>query len=277
VADRLERCDRTAARRRTSVAAANAARRTATVKTGAGARKATKQTVHAPSDVIAGMSLTELLSTDHKEAGPRSKRKAIVEQAVGRFGEIGYEATKWSSVSDELGIGQAALYYYFESKAHCLLTIIRLELARSYQRFLEATALAPSAAAAIEAALQHAFQVSPAEVRQLRIVVANGDVLANPRSSEREEQERKICLALARSIEDAWTELLARNMAEGAGGDGDARMVARAVLGMLNSVWRWYRPKGALSINQLSDFYVTAALNIINGADYRRRPPRDGG
>ena len=220
-------------------------------------------------EVIAGVPLVELASIDGAETGPRSKRRAIIEQAVARFGEIGFEATKWSSVSDQVGIGQAALYYYFESKAHCLLTIIRLELARAHKAFLEATDEAPSASAAIEAALRQAFRLSAAEMRQVRIVMANGDVLANPRSSDREEQERRLSLALTHIIEDAWTELLARNAAEG-GDDRDPRMLARAVLGLLNSVWRWYRPKGKLSIVELSDFYVSSATQIIG----RQGPPR---
>ena len=37
-------------------------------------------------------------------------------------------AHKWAKIADEVGIGQTALYHYFESKAHCLLTIMSLEL-----------------------------------------------------------------------------------------------------------------------------------------------------
>ena len=39
-----------------------------------------------------------------------------------------------------MGIGQTALYHYFESKAHCLLTIMSLELTRSLELFREVTA-----------------------------------------------------------------------------------------------------------------------------------------
>ncbi|MEU1162209.1 helix-turn-helix domain-containing protein [Streptomyces sp. NPDC005921] len=50
------------------------------------------------------------------EEGPRSKRGAILVAAVERFGEDGYENTKWSEVADRVGIGQTALYHYFESR-----------------------------------------------------------------------------------------------------------------------------------------------------------------
>ena len=72
--------------------------------------------------------------------GPRSKRAQILTVATEHFGTVGYEHTKWASIADEVGIGQTALYHYFESKAHCLLTIMRIQLADSIERFRAGTA-----------------------------------------------------------------------------------------------------------------------------------------
>src|SRR5919108_2694469 len=96
------------------------------------------------SDPVSIAALTEA------QDGPRSKRAAILAAAVTKFGEVGYEATKWSDIAGEVGIGQTALYHYFESKAHCLLTIMSLELTRSLERFREVTADVPRADAALE-------------------------------------------------------------------------------------------------------------------------------
>ncbi|WP_201776634.1 TetR/AcrR family transcriptional regulator [Allosalinactinospora lopnorensis] len=69
----------------------------------------------------------------------RSKRKVILDAAIDHFGEVGFEHTKWATVADEVGIGQTALYHYFESKSHCLLTIMRMQLDQSLTRFREVT------------------------------------------------------------------------------------------------------------------------------------------
>ena len=74
--------------------------------------------------------------------GPRSKRSRILTAAIDSFGKDGYERTKWAKIADEVGIGQTALYHYFESKAHCLLTIMSMELDRSLEKFREVTAVA---------------------------------------------------------------------------------------------------------------------------------------
>src|SRR5436190_23856138 len=97
------------------------------------------------------------------DEGPRSKRGAILAAAVEGFGEAGYEATKWSEVAGRVGIGQTALYHYFESKAHCLLTIMRLGLRNSDVAFRRATEDSPTALAALRAASAAAFALSPQE------------------------------------------------------------------------------------------------------------------
>lgn len=136
--------------------------------------------------------------------------------AVERFGEDGYESTKWSEVADRVGIGQTALYHYFESKAHCLLTIMRLELQRSHDMFTEATADAGDPVEELRAAVRSAFAVSEQEIRQMRILQANMSLLANPRKSKREETERVAARQLVQMVERDWTNLLMRGMAKGA-------------------------------------------------------------
>ena len=122
--------------------------------------------------------------------GPRSKRALILTAAIEKFGKDGYEHTKWATIADQVGIGQTALYHYFESKAHCLLTIMSLELARSLEAVRDETADVDRADKALEAAIAAAYAVSPREVLQMRILQSHMDLLATPRPSEREEVER---------------------------------------------------------------------------------------
>lgn len=213
--------------------------------------------------IVAGVALSHLAAVNEVAPGPRSKRSAILDTAVAKFGADGFEATKWSTIADEVGIGQTALYHYFESKAHCLLTIIRLELAQSYQRFCRSSQAGSTTGEEIEAVLESVFDVSTKAIIQTRIVMANSDVLAAPRNSEREETERLACLELTREIENAWVQLFRRHYEE-TGSDHDPVLVARAVLGLFNSVWRWYRPDGPLSLKNVSAFYRESARRIID-------------
>ena len=164
---------------------------------------------------------TAVLAAPETE-GPRSKRAVILTAAIEKFGKDGYEHTKWATISDQVGIGQTALYHYFESKAHCLLTIMSLELRRSLEAFREVTADVDSADKALEAAIAAAYAVSPREVLQMRILQSHMDLLATPRPSEKEEVERQKARALVRDIESEWTALIARGMKARVFRKGDA-------------------------------------------------------
>ncbi|MEU4227677.1 TetR/AcrR family transcriptional regulator [Nonomuraea sp. NPDC026600] len=196
------------------------------------------------------------------DAGPRSKRGAILEAAVGYFGEFGYEATKWSAVAGRVGISQTSLYHYFESKAHCLLTIMHHELHRSHEHFLEAAA-GVDPAEGLRAALSGAFDVTQQEVLQMRILQNHIGLLETPRSSKREEEARQASRVLVHDIEVAWTGLLERGMEAGVFPRRDPHTLAQAVLGLLVSVWRWYRWGGRLTLNAVRDFYVGCALRMV--------------
>lgn len=198
-----------------------------------------------------------------QDDGPRSKRASILTAAVERFGEAGYEATKWSEVADRVGIGQTALYHYFESKAHCLLTIMRLELQRSHDGFVEATAGATDPVEALRAAVRAAFAVSEQEILQMRVLQNNMALLATPRASKREETERVAARQLVQVIERDWTNLLVRGMSAGAFPVRDAHALGLGVLGLIVSVWRWYRPTGAVPLAEVSELIEGCCVRMV--------------
>jgi len=198
-----------------------------------------------------------------QDEGPRSKRAAILSAAIKSFGRNGYDATKWSTVADQVGIGQTALYHYFESKAHCLLTIMRMELQRSHEMFLKATAGESDPMAALRAAVRAAYDVSGHDVLRMRILENNVDLLAERRQSKREETERAAARELVQQIETSWTDLMQRGMDAGVFVRRDARILALSMLGMIVSVWRWYRPRGTTPLADIRELIEDACVRVV--------------
>ena len=196
------------------------------------------------------------------DAGPRSKRAAILAAAVQSFGKSGFELTRWSTVADQVGIGQTALYHYFESKAHCLLTIMRMELQSSHERFTAAVADLPPEEA-LRAAVRTAYGMKRQDVLRLRILHSHVAILAHPRGSVREEEERLASRMLVQQIEHDWTDLLQRGMDEGVFPQRDAKFHGRSVLGMVIGVWDWYRPNGSLTLRQISDMMEASVVRLL--------------
>lgn len=195
--------------------------------------------------------------------GPRSKRREILEVAVDKFGRDGFEATKWASIADEVGIGQTALYHYFESKVHCLLTIMTLELERSLAQFVEATAGFDDPEGKLRAAIASAYDVTPREALAARILVSHTEFLGWARASVREEEERQTARRLVREIEDAWTALIQRGMNDLAFVPRDARQTATALLALVISVWRSYRESQRRRLPGITTFMSDACVRLV--------------
>lgn len=204
------------------------------------------------------------MPTSAKTEGPRSKRKVILDAAVANFGSVGYEHTKWATVAKEVGIGQTALYHYFESKAHCLLTIMAAELQRYHERFEAAVENAPDAETALRAVIASAYDISESEALQARILLHHIDMLATPRSSEREEAERVRAREMVRVVEKNWSDLLGRGMDAGDFPRRDEVELGRFVLGLINSVWNWYRPGGDRTLPEIAESVTDACVRLVH-------------
>ncbi|MBY6412185.1 TetR family transcriptional regulator [Rhodococcus sp. BP-252] len=203
------------------------------------------------------------VGTGVRRESPRSKRTRILSAAIDHFGKVGYEHTKWASIADEVGIGQTALYHYFESKGHCLLTIMRLELADSVERFSSATEDVSDPEEALRAAVTASLAATPTDALQRRILQSHMDLLATERQSAKEEAERLQCRDLVHQIEINWTSLIARGIESREFTKSDPTMQARLVLALIISVWRWYRPDGKLSIDEIAEFVTDAVMRVV--------------
>ena len=115
----------------------------------------------------------------------------------------------------------------------------------------------------LRAAVASAFQVQPREALQARILLSHQDLLVTPRPSQREEAERLRARELVRELEHEWAALLRRGMDAGVFVERDERVEVRLLFGLVNSVWRWYRPGGPRSLEDISEMVVDASLRLV--------------
>jgi TetR/AcrR family transcriptional regulator, cholesterol catabolism regulator len=191
------------------------------------------------------------------------KRAEILAAATERFGRDGYEDTKWADIARDVGVGPTALYHYFESKQHCLFVILDDAIEDALSRFRAITTAEPDFSRALEQVLADAFDLTPHDVQRLRVLVAEHGLLGLPRSSPREDRARQAARARTRELELAWATFLARAMEHGAVPECDPRLLARAVLGLYNSIWGWYRPHGIIALDVVSAFYRARLLEML--------------
>ena len=199
----------------------------------------------------------------HPRAAPRGKRDEILAYAVEYFGLAGYEDTKWADVAAAVRIGPTALYHYFESKLHCLYVIMADALEFYLRDFERITSEQDGYLEALVAILRAGYALSDHEVLRMRVLAAEQGLVGIRRKSPREEEARELARGLTRDLEFAWATYLVRGMEQGLIPEADPRLLARTVLGLNVSVWHWYRPRGTLSMDDLSDFFVRRQLAAI--------------
>ncbi len=203
-----------------------------------------------------------------------AKRDEIIDAATRRFGRYGYENTKWADIAADVGVGPTALYHYFESKQHCLFVILGQAMTDFRARFVHLAGGdrrhpahgGPDHLTTLVAVLQDCFRLTEHDIQRSRVVVAEQGLLMKPRESPREEQSRQAARQLTRDLERLWAAFLAGAMEQGAIPDGDPRLLARAILGLYNSVWHWYRPNGTVALPRVAEFFVARSLALAGVA-----------
>jgi TetR/AcrR family transcriptional regulator, cholesterol catabolism regulator len=206
--------------------------------------------------------------TPKRNSGPaavssRSKREEILRTATAYFGENGYEATKLADVAAAVGIGSTALYHYFESKLHCLYVIMADALEFFRSEFDRETSAHEDYLDALLAVLANSYELSDQDVLRNRVLVAEQGVVGVPRTSPREEEARALARARIRDVEFAWATFLVRGMEQGIVPEADPRLLTRALLGLYNSIWHWYRPRGSISLDEVKEFFLRRQLAVL--------------
>jgi len=196
-------------------------------------------------------------------ASSRSKRDEILRTATAYFGENGYEATKLADVAAAVGIGSTALYHYFESKLHCLYLIMADALGAFRSDFDRYTSEHPDYIDALLAVLRGSYDLSEQDVLRNRVLVAEQGLVGVPRTSPREEEARTLARARVRDVEFAWATFLVRGMEQGIVPEADPRLLTRALLGLYNSIWHWYRPRGSISLDEVQEFFFRRQLVVL--------------
>jgi TetR/AcrR family transcriptional regulator, cholesterol catabolism regulator len=185
------------------------------------------------------------------------------------FARHGYRKTRWGDVAAAVGLQSNGLYYYFESKLHCLYEVIDGTIVGWHDRFDAITMRPEPFEQRLVEVLFDTYDLTDEELMRTRVVVAEWGRVAIHRSSGREERARLDARAHIHDLEYAWGTFLARGMQEGVITEDDPRILTRALLGLRQSIWYWYQPGGRMTLDDLAAFYVPRQLALL-GAPFRR-------
>lgn len=179
----------------------------------------------------------------------------IMDAALDVFRENGFHGATVREISRRAGMTVPALYYHHENKEGLLIALLELgtsEVAWRVRAAADEAAGKPGQqfVNVIEAVTLHM-------AHRLHLAVLDGEVRYLSPSNRRRYSTRR------KSVENVLTGVIEAGVQDGTFLVTDPHETSRALLGMCQSVARWYRPKGRLSAEGLVGRYVDIALMTV--------------
>ncbi|GAA3543263.1 TetR/AcrR family transcriptional regulator [Amycolatopsis ultiminotia] len=199
---------------------------------------------------------------DWREFGPLDL-SPILAAALEVFWEHGFHGATVREIARRVGMTVPALYYHHENKEGLLVALLELGTGEATWR---------TRAAAEEGAGDPAKQLTnvvEAIVRQMtqRTRLATLDLELRYLSA----RSRRRYAARRKTVENVLAEVVDAGARTGVFTVADTEETSRALLGMCQSVARWYRPDGDCSPEEMAARYVEIALMTVGA---RRGPVR---
>jgi len=175
--------------------------------------------------------------------------------------ERGFQGVTLQDVADELAFTKAALYYYIEDKQDVLFRI-----------FLQTLDLAlESAEETLRSELSPPEKIRVFIDRQVHLIAEHPELftvyfnekghLTEEHAQAASEKERQIVHAIATIYRDG--------VNDGSFCQLDPTVATFAMMGVTNWVYRWYRPGGRLSIEEVSKMLQQIALQGVESSPRR--------
>jgi AcrR family transcriptional regulator len=195
------------------------------------------------------------------ERKPREERWAeLIAVATQVFYEKGYDGASLQDIADRLGMLKGSLYYYIQSKEDLLFDVIST-VHRDGLAVVRARADAPGGP------LERLENVIIGHVEHTcRNLVATA-VFLHELSSLPPERSAEV-LGSEHAYQSVFRELIEQAQREGlVRPDLDPRLGALSILGSANWVYRWFRPGGEFSAEEIGAQLADMAIRGIATAD----------
>jgi len=196
-----------------------------------------------PSQSGAEAENNSLHALDHEQ-----RRTLFLETAAAPFEEKGYANTSVDDITRELGFTKGVFYYYWKNKREVVQEIHDRALKVMIERLDRVMTEESSPAIRIEVAIRNHVEAVLANRSIIAVLLGNFDF-----SEETLEGRR----AYARRFQ----ELIEEGIATGVVRDLDPKVLTYAILGLCNSVARWYRPEGRHSAEEIRDIFASFAAD----------------
>lgn len=174
------------------------------------------------------------------------RRDLFLSTAAHLFETKGFASTAVDDITGELGLSKGIFYYYWKNKGEILQEIHDRALSRLNAKLDSVLDTPIPPEEQLEIAIRHHIRI----VMEDKSLVA---VLLGEFSYSESTLEARNVYA------QRFQTLIEKGIADGVVRDGDPKMLTFAILGLCNSIARWYQPQGKLSAEEVENLFADFA------------------
>jgi AcrR family transcriptional regulator len=185
---------------------------------------------------------------------------ALREKALKLIAQHGYEAMTMRQLAAEVGVQAAALYRYYPAKEDLLYAL----LAEHMDGLMAAWRAADPGAHADAAERLEAFVANHIGFHVAR---RHSTHVSNMELRSLSPERLSAILKLRNGYEKELRQILRAGAEDGSFAIDDAALTAMAIIQMITGVIVWFRPGERLSVNQVTQTYLSMTLRLVGAAE----------
>jgi AcrR family transcriptional regulator len=179
----------------------------------------------------------------------------LIDTSAALFRVSGYDGTALQDIADAVGIQKGSLYHYIDTKEDLLFAVVREVHERTANSNIAWKAIEGDPVGALRAFIEGHIRASIENLTFAEVYFRDFRALTSDRKAEIIDSRDQYEHQLRSLISDALTAGLIR-------GDVNPSLATRVVFGIINWIYYWYRPDGALGpeeiVAALSQYCIAA-------------------
>jgi TetR/AcrR family transcriptional regulator, cholesterol catabolism regulator len=191
-----------------------------------------------------------------REANSGTTREKLLTQAVKLFLKKGYDKTSTRDLAKAVGIKAPGIYYHFKSKKEILDELNEESWRRFREMVLEPARAASDPEERVRLYIRNMIRYQ-LELGEKTLLI--DDSVTVRKVGSRKSYEREVFNFLRDSLKEL-------SESRGMKNPINANIGAFALFAMVARVYQWYKPKGAISLEDLSDQMIRLFLEGFLGA-----------
>ncbi|TCK25842.1 TetR/AcrR family transcriptional regulator [Pseudonocardia endophytica] len=186
-----------------------------------------------------------------------TRRQQVLDTAARMFFERGYEATTTQDIGAELGLLKGSVYYYISSKQDLLFEIVQEyhQDTRAYFERILASDRTP---------IEKLRELITTETAHTATNLTRSSLFYTEWRSLDPDRQQTIIAERARHERAVESWIREAQAAGDVRPDTDPRLATFAIFGMVNSVYRWFRPDGRRTAEEVGAEFTELVLSGLS-------------